>query len=163
MPSIFTTCFKMSQSNAHRRLVAAAAQAIQQRHPTMCVTMDLLDNPGDPVPPCIGGHRPDIIARCTAARRRSVIIAEAKTDGDIDNQHTRSQICAFVDHLEAMTTDTNTGTFVLAVNGHVAASARTVLRFSCRQRVSFRLHIKLFDGLDFWALGPFGAPLWRLS
>ena len=56
-----------------------------------------------------------------------------------------------------------TGTFILAVNGHVAYSARTVLRFACRQRVSSRLHIKLFDGLDFWTLGRLGVPLWRLS
>lgn len=152
----------MSQSDAHRRLVATAAQAIRQRYPAMNVTTDLLDAPGDPVPPVIGGHRPDIIARCTVARRH-LVIAEAKTDGDIDNRHTRSQIGAFVDYLDAMTTDTGIGTFILAINGHVAASARTLLRFSCRQRVSSRLHIKLFDGLDFWTLGPLGAPLWRLS
>lgn len=128
----------------------------------MHVTTDLLDAPGDPVPPLIGGHRPDIIARCIAACRQ-LLIAEAKTDGDIDNQHTRSQIGTFVDYLGTMTTDTSISTFILAVNGHVATSARTVLRFSCRQRVSSRLHIKLFDGLDFWTLGPLGAPLWRLS
>lgn len=152
----------MSQSDAHRRLVVTAAQAIRQRYPAMYITTDLLDVPGDPVPPLIGGHRPDIIARCTVACRR-LVIAEAKTDGDIDNRHTRSQVGAFVDHLDAMTTDTGIGTFILAVNGHVASSARTLLCFSCRQRVSSRLHIKLFDGLDFWTLGPFGAPLWRLS
>ena len=157
---IFATCFKMSQSNEHHRLVAAAAQAIQLRHPSMHVTTDLLDAPGDLIPPRIGRHRPDIIARCTAFCRQFVI-AEAKTDGDIDNLHTRSQISAFVDHLDTITT--GTGIFILAVNGHVAASARTVLRFSCRQRVSSRLHIKLFDGLDFWTLGNLGAPLWRLS
>ncbi len=125
----------------------------------MHITTDLLDAPGDPVPPLIGGYRPDIIARCTAAYLQFVI-AEAKTDGDIDNQHTRSQIGAFVDHLDAMTT--GTGVFILAVNGHVADSGRTVLRFACRQRVSSRLHIRLFDGLDFWTLGSLGAPLWRL-
>ena len=126
----------------------------------MHITTDLLDAPGDPVPPLIGGHRPDILARCSAACLQFVI-AEAKTDGDIDNQHTRRQIGAFVNHLDAMTTCT--GTFILAVNGQVADSARTVLRFACRQRVTSRLHIKLFDGLDFWTLGPPGAPLWRLS
>ena len=126
----------------------------------MHVIMDLLDAPGDPVPPRIGGHRPDIVARCTTACLQ-FIIAEAKTNGDIDNRHTRNQIGAFVEHLDTMTT--GTGTFILAVNGQVADSARTVLRFACRQRVTSRLHIKLFDGLDFWALGPPGAPLWRLS
>ena len=126
----------------------------------MHVTMDLLGVPGDPVPPCIGGHRPDIIGRCTDACLQ-FIIAEAKTDLDIDNHHTRSQIDGFVDHLDAMTT--GTGTFILAVNGQVAGSARTVLHFGCRQRVTSRLQIKLFDGLDFWTLGPPGAPLWHLS
>ena len=126
----------------------------------MLVTMDLLDAPGDSVPPRIGGHRPDIIGRCSAGFLQ-FIIAEAKTDGDIDNQHTRSQICDFVDHLDAMTT--GAGTFILAVNGQVAGPARTVLHFACRQRVTSRLHIKLFDGLDFWTLGPPGESLWRLS
>ena len=128
----------------------------------MDVTTDFLDVPGGSVPPLIGGHRPDIIARC-AVDRRQLVIAEAKTDGDIDNRHTLSQIDAFVDHLDAMTTSTGIGTFILAVNGNAAATARTLLRFSCRQRVSSRLHVKLFDGLDFWALGPLGVPLWLLS
>lgn len=122
--------------------------------------MDLIDTPGDPMPPCIGGHRPDIIARCTDSSFQFFIV-EAKTDGDIDNRHTRDQIGAFVDYLDSI--KSGTGTFVLAVNGHVAGSARTVLRFSCRQRVSSRLQIELYDGLDFWALGPLGGPLWRLS
>lgn len=157
--SNFTTYFKMSQSNAHRQLVIATARAIQQRHPNLCVTMDLLGAPGDPIPPNIGGHRPDIIARCTTGCRQ-IVIAEAKTDYDIDNQHTRRQIHTFVEYLDAMTT--STGSFILAVNGNVAASARTVLRFSCHQHVSSRLHIKLFDGLDFWTLNPRGASLWHL-
>lgn len=150
----------MSQSNAHSYLVTVAAHAIQQRHPEMHVTTDLLDAPGDPVPQRIGGHRPDIIARCTVASPQ-FIIGEAKTDNDIDNQHTWSQIETFVDHLDAM--PTGTGTFILAVNGHVADQARTVLRFACRRRVSARLYIKLFDGLDFWTLGSLGAHPWRLS
>lgn len=150
----------MSQSNEHRRLVIATAEAIEQRHPTIRVMTDLLDSPGDCIPPLIGGYRPDIIGRGDATCLK-VVIAEAKTDHDIDNRHTRDQIDAFVEHLEAI--PSGTGTFVLSVNGHAADAARTVLRFTCRQRVSSRLHIKLFDGLDFWNLGPMGTALWRLS
>ena len=150
----------MSQSDAHRHLVVSAAQAIQKRHPTTRVTTDVSAAPGDPVPPLIRGYRPDIFAR-SLPPCRELVIAEAKTDGDVDNQHTRSQIAAFVDHLYAM--PYGTGTFVLAVHGQVADNARGLLRFACRERVSSRLHIKLFDGLDFWALGPNGAPPWRLS
>ena len=150
----------MSQSEAHRRLIVATAQAIQQRNPAMQITTDLIENPGDPVPPLIGSYRPDIIARCTTDSIH-LVIAEAKTDGDINNRHTRSQIAAFVDHLDSI--KNGTGTLILAVNGQVVEKARTVLNFNFRQRVSSRLHIILFDGLDFWALGPPGDTLWRLS
>ena len=150
----------MSQSDVHRQLVVATAKAIRRRHPAVRVVTDLTESPGDAVPPLISGHRPDIVACCNAACQQ-FFIAEAKTDGDIDNRHTRSQISAFVNHLDALAS--GTGIFILTVNGQVADAARTVLRFACRQHVSSRLHVELFDGLDFWTLGPFGAPLWRLS
>ncbi len=149
----------MSQSDAHRELVLAAALAIRQRHPNVLVRADLQESPGDPVPPLIGGYRPDIIARSTRACS-NLLIAEAKTDRDIDNRHTLDQISAFIDHLDTL--PHGVGTFILAVDGHVADLARTVLRFACRQRVSSRLRVNLFDGLDFWILGPVGAPQWRL-
>jgi len=137
-----------------------AAFAIQLRHPTMRVTTDLSVCPGDPVPPQIGNFRPDIIAR-EPPPSPNLVIAEAKTDGDVDNQHTRDQIDAFVQHIEAM--PSGNGMFVLAVSGRVADGARSLLRFACRDRVSRRVQIKLFDGLDFWTLGPVGATSWRLS
>lgn len=149
----------MSQSDAHRELVVGVARAIRKRHPRICVSTDLQGNPGDPVPSLVGGYRPDILARSRSACTQ-LVIAEAKTDGDIRNQHTLNQIQAFVDHLEAM--PCGTGAFFLAVNGRVADLARGVLRFAFRQRVSPRLQIGLFDGLDFWILGPTGAPAWRL-
>ena len=149
----------MSQSNVHRELVFAAVRAIRQRHPSVLVRADVQESPGDPVPPLIGGYRPDIIARC-ARRCPDFLIGEAKTDRDISNQHTLDQVSAFIDHLDTL--PLGVGTFILAVDGRVADLARTVLRFTCRQRVSSRLHVNLFDGLDFWALGPQGAPQWRL-
>lgn len=148
----------MSQSDVHRQLVIDTARAIQQRHRAMHVTTDLLDVPGDAVPPLIGGYRPDIIARCTGACHQ-LVIAEAKTKGDIKNQHTQNQIDAFINHLDALTT--GTGCFILAVNGNVAR-AKTVLRLNYRKRASSRLYIKLFDGLDFWNLDPLGDRLWHL-
>lgn len=150
----------MSQSDVHRRLVVTVAQAIQQRYPSIHVITDLLEAPGDEIPPLIGGFRPDVIAR-NNSESMQLVIAEAKTDGDIDNRHTLSQINAFVNHLDAI--PFGNGSFVLAVNGHAAGLARTILQFACRERVSSRLRVKLFDGLDFWSLGPTGAPLWRLS
>lgn len=121
--------------------------------------MDLQRTPGDPVPPLIGGYRPDIIARMPASWP-DLLIAEAKTNHDIDKRHTLDQINAFVEHLQTL--PRGVGTFVLAVDGCVADRARTVLRFACRERVSLRLRVNLFDGLDFWKLGPAGEPQWRL-
>lgn len=135
------------------------ARAISQRDPGLRVTTDIPSAPGSPVPPQISGYRPDIVARRWAQPARFVI-AEAKTDGDVDNRHTRNQIEAFVSHLATM--PYGEGTFVLAVSGRVADAARAVLRFSCRDRVSCKLQVTLFDGLDFWILGAIGAPLWRL-
>ena len=150
----------MSQSDAHRDLVLLTARAIQQRDPRLSVTTDISAVPGDPVPPRIGGYRPDIIARHWTHPLR-LIIAEAKTDGDVDNRHTRNQIEAFVSHLAVM--PHGNGTFVLAVSGRVADLARTVLRFACRDHLSCRLCVSVFDGLDFWTLNPVGVPPWRLS
>ena len=149
----------MSQSNAHRDLVLATAQAVHHRHPNILVHTDLQESPGDLVPPLIGGYRPDIIGRC-ARTCTDLLIAEAKTDRDIDNQHTLDQLCAFLDHLDTL--PRGIGTFILTVDGHVADRARTVLGFACRRRVSSRLCVHLFDCLDLWALGPPGAPQWRL-
>lgn len=150
----------MSESDAHRNLVLVTARAIRQREPGLRVTADLTAVPGDPVPPQIGGYRPDIIARHRNQPTR-LVIAEAKTDGDVDNLHTRRQIEAFIRHLAGM--PRGNGTFVLAVSGRVADSGRAVLRFACREHVSCRLRVTLFDGLDFWTLGAPGARSWRLS
>lgn len=150
----------MSQSSEHEQLVIAAGNAITHRHPNLIVEVDRQVSPGDPIPPLMGGFRPDIIAR-SRPPDPSVFIAEAKTDGDIDNAHTLDQIAAYLDHLEARSS--GTGTFILAVHGKVAHVARNVLRFACRDRVSPRLHVHLFDELDFWNLGSQGEPLWHLS
>ena len=149
----------MSQSDAHRALVLTTARAIAQRHRAIRVLSDIQKNPGDPVPPLICGYRPDIFARSELTDRH-LFIAEAKTAHDIDNQHTLDQIAAFLCHLD--TQPLGVGTFILAVDGRVADLARTVLRFTCRPRVSPRLRVNLFDGLDFWNLGPQGAQPWRL-
>ena len=125
----------MSQSDTHRQLVLAAESAIRRRHPSIVISTDLQDNPGDPIPPLIGGYRQDVIARGHTTCRH-LIIAEAKTNGDIRTRHTLNQIDAFVDHLEAMPIET--GAFFLAVNGQVADLARGVLRFTLRHRVSSR-------------------------
>ena len=150
----------MSESDEHRELVRTTACALQEIDPNLNIITDLSVVPGNPVPPQIGGYRPDIIARNQALPVR-LVICEAKTDADVDNRHTRDQIDAFLTHLLSM--PNGDGTFVLAVSGRIADTARAVLRFNCQEHVSSRLRVALFDGLDFWILGPPGAQSWHLS
>lgn len=149
----------MSQSEDHRRILIGAAQAIRRRYPALPITMDLQESPGDPLPPIIGRHRPDFMAGTTVPPLRYVI-AEAKTDWDVKRPHTVSQVNAFMGHLQSMA---GNSIFILAVNGRVAHIAKTMLCLNCRDLVSSRLQVELFDGLDFWTLMGKGAPLWRLS
>ena len=150
----------MSQSEFHRHLVVTAAEAIRELHPEVRLILDVQESPGDPVPSFINGYRPDIIGSCIGVPFRSVI-ADAKTDGDIDNRHTLSQVDAFLRHLEDM--NSGTGAFILAVSGRAADTARGFLRLNCRDRVSSRIEVKVFDGLDFWTLAPPGGEPWHLS
>lgn len=149
----------MSQSKIHRNLVLATAYALKQRHPGISLCVDLQDSPGDPIPPLVGGFRPDIIGHC-APTFSDVVIAEAKTNGDIDNRHTFNQIDAFLNHLDTLSS--GVGTFILAVDGCIADHARMILGLIYRRRVSSQLCICVFDGLDFWTLNPLGIPQWRL-
>ncbi|MCY4307372.1 MAG: hypothetical protein OXC57_03750 [Rhodobacteraceae bacterium] len=150
----------MSESLLHRRLVVDTSIAINRLYPDMQLTIDIIEKPGGPVPSMIGGYRPDIIGRSNGQGIHQVI-AEAKIDGDVKRLHTICQIDAFIDYLESM--KSANGTFILAVNGYVCGTARTILNLNYRHRVSDNIHIKLFDGLDFWCLGRSGETLWRLS
>lgn len=126
----------------------------------MSVLTDISQATNCAVPEIIGGHRPDIIAR-SSFPDFEMMIAEAKTRGDIDNQHTRNQMRAFVDHLHSRRR--GIGTFILAVYGSGAVvDARNLLRYELRRQVSPELRVHLFDGNDFWALGGQLEALWRL-
>ena len=151
----------MSESEVHRALVVTMAREIQERYPHMSVLTDIQRAPGMPIPPMIGGHRPDIVASAPPHDAR-FLIAEAKTPGDVDNPHTRSQVNAFVEHLRSRRR--GFGTFVLTVSGADACSAaRNLLRYTVREYVSSHVRIQLFDGLDMWTLGSPEEELWRLS
>ena len=48
-------------------------------------------------PPLLAGYRPDVYAVAHDSLR--VLVGEAKTPGDIDNRHTRSQLGVYFEHL----------------------------------------------------------------
>ena len=146
----------MSQSEEHRRLVLVMADLIQTRFPNTETSVDLRLHRDDVVPPLICHYRPDIYARDRDSQ--FVTIAEAKTDHDLRRGHTYRQLSAFVTHL----TRRGSGLFILAVEGHVAAHAKTMLRFlpGSRER---RVRIAVYDGCDLWYLAGIGVKTWRLD
>ena len=146
----------MSQSDTHRKLVIQVAKALELRCPRISIITDVQQTPGDLVPPVIDGYRPDVYARMPA---NAIVIAEAKTDSDIDNRHTRNQTLSFLTYLER----NGNGLFVLSVTGYGANRAKTLLRFIRRDTLVTSTDIAVFDGCDFWLLDSPGGRTWHLS
>ncbi len=72
-------------------------------------------------PPRTGGYTPDVHA--TDVPTTTTLIGEAKTQPDLENDHTRRQITAFLEHLAL----TPHGIFVLAVPLAAGATARRMV------------------------------------
>lgn len=146
----------MSQSEAHVNLVRETADALRSRYPNISMLVDLQQNPGDEVPPKIGRFKPDIYAM--EKQKNSIIIAEAKTDRDIDNKHTRAQATSFIRYLE----HGEDGLFILSVTGLGANCAKTVLHFIWKELRVINTEVAIFDGCDFWRLDSREGTNWRL-
>ena len=147
----------MSQSDAHRDLVIQVTRALESRYPQTSFITDVQQIPGNEVPPLISGFRPDVYGRKISVN--SIVIAEAKTDRDLDNKHTHNQIKSFIDYLERK----ENGFFVLSVTGHSANRAKTLLRFIHKDMNVMSTEIIVFDSCDFWLLDPTGGTIWHLS
>lgn len=146
----------MSQSDTHKWLVMQVAKALESRFPRLSIVTDLQKSPGDPIPPLIDGYRPDLYGRITV--ENSTVIAEAKTDSDLEKTHTYNQIETFISYLERK----GDGLFVLSVTGCRADLAKTLLRFTRIRVQANTTNIAVFDGCDFWQLDPIGYITWRL-
>ena len=146
----------MSQSKAHRTLVKGTVDVLSSRFTNISMLVDLQQKPGDEVPPKIGRFRPDVYA--TRKREHFIVIAEAKTDGDIDNQHTHDQVISFIKYLN----QSETSLFILAVTGYGADRARTFLRFIRKELQVVSAEIEVFDGCDFWRLDSKEGVNWHL-
>lgn len=104
----------------------------------------------------IGGFRPDLYA--TRGFGNETIIGEAKSNADLDNEHTRKQIMAFLSFLERK----ENGVFVLSVTGIGADRAKTILRFIHRDIRTTNVVVIVFDGCDWWSLDFPGGTRWLL-
>jgi len=148
----------MSQSDVHRDLVIQIAKEIKSRYSPTSLVTDIQYSPGDNVPPIIDGFRPDVYATLQAGHT-VIIIAEAKTDGDLENVHTDGQLSAFVSYLE----NKGKGTFILSVTGCGADRAKTILRFLNRSISVKSTTLGVFDSCDLWILDSLSGVAWRLS
>ena len=146
----------MSQSKAHTTLVKGTVKALRFRYANISMRVDLQENPGDEVPPKICGFKPDIYAMRNQGN--PIIIAEAKTDRDIDNKHTRAQATSFIRYLE----HGEDGLFILSVTGFGADRAKTVLHFIRKELRVMSTEIEVFDGCDFWRLDSGEGANWHL-
>ena len=148
----------MSQSDKHRTLVLETVRALEIRYPKNSFVSDLQKAPGDPVPPVIDGGRPDVYSHTTSGSL--TIIAEAKTDGDLGNNHTGKQVLSFINYLEKKAG----GLFVLSVTGLRADYAKTLMRFILLGTETTNTQVMVFDTLDFWRyIATNGGFQWRLS
>lgn len=144
----------MSESEEHRRLVLEVVKVLDSMYPNGSTIVDIQRVPGDDVPPRIGAFRPDVYLRSKAA----TVIAEAKTDKDLDRRHTYDQVVSYMNHLERSTD----GFLVLSVTGYRADFAKTVLRFAHRDVRPSRTKVAVFDQCDLWLLQPNGVT-WAIT
>lgn len=137
----------MSASDNHRRLILGGIEYIMSKYPKMKITSDIQDSPGDPVPFLIAGHRPDIYATDLSQDAKfNFIIAEAKTDHDIDKPHTDSQVKSFIDYLEKR----ENSQFIMLTTGVGARRAKSILRFVHDDGSAQRTQLSIFDTLELW-------------
>ena len=146
----------MSESEAHRRLVRDTAVRVAKGFGAVRIVTDVQDAPGGPTPPLIDGHRPDLWG--TDATGRTILIGEAKTPRDLQRRHTVRQLRSFLGYLE----NQGRGCFVLAVEGHGAVFAKTLLRFFAQEACAMATRLVVFDGFDLWTLHQQSGVRWRL-
>jgi len=149
----------MTESIDHRRLVMAGIKLIAARYPSMRIISDIQESPGDQVPFLIGNHRPDIYAAdLSQGAKPSLVIAEAKTDMDLDSPHTESQVRSFIDFLEHR----DQSKLILLTTGAGARRAKSILRFASVEASVRRSQLAVFDTLDLWHYNS-KAKKWHLS
>lgn len=118
----------MSEGAVHRRLVQVLSMRIRLgRSQSWMLFVDggsRLDTDG--CPPSLERVRPDVYARENVTKH--VIIGEAKTAKDLDNDHTLHQLVAYFQHLALQ----QSGELVMAVPFHLAGAAHRLCNLARR-------------------------------
>jgi len=136
----------MPEGHVHRQLVQHLVTAITTRYPIDRVVYNDGDrfSFGSAAPPLIGDTRPDIYLLQETSKH--VVIGEAKSATDIDNEHTERQLANYFGHLST----SQSGELWIAVP-YVCAGAAHRLCAATRRKVHLD-HIP-FEIIG-WLLGP---------
>jgi hypothetical protein len=114
----------LAESSQHTALVQIIIRYIKREHATLTalgIVDDLPSAIGAEKPNRIGGFVPDVYA--FDAPLTTTIIGEAKTRDDLDTEHSKKQISAFLSFLSYQ----NTGIFVMAVPWQVKRRAHAIV------------------------------------
>jgi hypothetical protein len=134
----------MPESSTHLALVGRIIDHIAEHYcgiSGLAVLHDLPGRIGCNKPPKIGVYRPDVYA--VDAPLTQTIIGEAKTQGDLDTQHTHKQLTAFVKFLALH----KNAVLILAVPWQAKARGIAVLN-SIAQRVgTTSVHFIVVDNI----------------
>ena len=114
----------MSETAEHLSFVQVLVKYIQDCHAPcdgITILTDTAGAPTDGKPHRIGGFVPDVYA--VNIPTTFCIIGEAKVESDLETEHSRLQLEAFLQHLSL----SGSGTLILAVPWQVSVAARRIL------------------------------------
>lgn len=121
----------MAESAKHLELVRCIVTYLQRRYKGLTSVAALADLPGAigcDKPPLISCYRPDVYA--IDAPHTITIIGEAKTQQDLETEHTRNQLSVFIRFLRSQPQ----GLLVIAVPWQARARARSLARLLVQQQ-----------------------------
>ncbi len=114
----------MAESNQHAALVQIIISYIKREHAEVTalgIVDDLSNAIGAEKPNRIEGFVPDVYA--FDAPRTTTIIGEAKTKDDLETEHSKKQVAAFLSHLRYQ----DAGIFIMAVPWQLKRRAQSIV------------------------------------
>lgn len=136
----------MGETEEHLELVRRTVKYIRWRlrgYAAVAVFADLPTTSRDGKPPRVGGYVPDVFA--TDVPTTINVIGEAKTESDLEQQHTVVQLTAFLHHLRLLG-----GVLVLAVPWQARATARRLLQDLVRSVSAQAVETVVIDDTSPW-------------
>lgn len=137
----------MPESATHAKLVAALVAFVEQELGAV-TNVALREDAVRPLrgerPPKINGYVPDLYA--TDVPTTKTLIGEAKTKADLERNHTRDQISAFLAYLS----QTPRGIFALSVPLLAGATARRLLAELSAPFPHAETRMFVLDGAEKW-------------